>query len=52
MLVFQIGSERLHRDEVFDKPIFLDWYRQQPEEVGQLLREARQNPLLLPEFQN
>jgi len=40
MLAFQVGSERRHRDEVFDKPIFLDWYRQQPDELAQLLREA------------
>ena len=33
-----IGSGRWHRDEAFDRPIFPDWYRQQPEEVGQLLR--------------
>jgi len=40
MMAFQVGSERRHRDEVFDKPVFLDWYRQQPEEVAQLLREV------------
>lgn len=40
MLVFQVGSERGHHDEAFDKPISLDWYRQQPEEVATLLREA------------
>jgi ubiquinone/menaquinone biosynthesis C-methylase UbiE len=40
MLAFQIGNETMHRDEIFDKPICLDWYRQQPDEVVQLLREA------------
>jgi ubiquinone/menaquinone biosynthesis C-methylase UbiE len=40
MLAFQVGSGVKHLDEVFDKPIFLDWYRQQPEEVAQLLRDA------------
>lgn len=40
LLAFQVGSERMHRDEVFDKPICLDWYRQQPEEVTHLLQQA------------
>ena len=35
-----ISSGRCHRDEAFDRPIFPDWYRQQPEEVAQLLRAA------------
>jgi len=40
MLVFQVGDERGHRDEVFGKPVNLDWYRQQPDEVARLLGEA------------
>ncbi|MGH3647599.1 MAG: class I SAM-dependent methyltransferase [Micromonosporaceae bacterium] len=40
MLVFQVGDERRHRDEVFGKSVSLDWYRQQPQEVAQLLRDA------------
>jgi len=44
MLAFQVGSDRMHRDEVFDKPVCLDWYRQHPEEVAQLLREGGFEP--------
>jgi ubiquinone/menaquinone biosynthesis C-methylase UbiE len=40
MLVFQIGDERGHRAEFFGTPVSLDWYRQQPDEVAALLREA------------
>jgi hypothetical protein len=40
MLVFQVGDDRGHRDEAFGKPVALDWYRQQPDEVAQLLRDA------------
>lgn len=40
MLVFQVGDERFHRDEAFGKPITLDWYRQQPDEIVRLLRDA------------
>ncbi|HEY0453358.1 class I SAM-dependent DNA methyltransferase [Actinophytocola sp.] len=40
MLVFQIGDEQGHRDEAFGKPVALDWYRQRPDEVVQLLRDA------------
>lgn len=40
MLVFQVGDERGHRDEAFGRPICLDWYRQRPDEVAQLLRDA------------
>jgi SAM-dependent methyltransferase len=40
MLVFQIGDDRSHRDEAFGRAISLDWYRQQPDEVAQLLRDA------------
>jgi hypothetical protein len=28
------------RDEFFGTPVSLDWYRQQPDEVADLLREA------------
>jgi ubiquinone/menaquinone biosynthesis C-methylase UbiE len=40
MLAFQVGDEVRHRDEVFGKPVNLDWYRQQPDDVARLLREA------------
>jgi ubiquinone/menaquinone biosynthesis C-methylase UbiE len=40
MLVFQIGDEHTHRTELFGTPISIDWYRQQPDEVAGLLREA------------
>jgi SAM-dependent methyltransferase len=40
MLVFQVGDDRGHRDEAFGKPVALDWYRQQPDEVAPLLRDA------------
>jgi len=40
MLVFQIGEDRGHRDQVDGLVIALDWYRQQPDEVAQLLAEA------------
>jgi len=40
MLGFQVGDERGHRDEAFGKPIILDWYRQQPDEVARLLSDS------------
>ncbi|MDB1086781.1 class I SAM-dependent methyltransferase [Streptomyces sp. ACA25] len=40
MLVFQVGDERGHRTEAFGKPVCLDWYRQRPGEVAELLRDA------------
>jgi hypothetical protein len=40
MLTFQIGDEHNHRTELFGTPISIDWYRQQPDEVAGLLREA------------
>jgi ubiquinone/menaquinone biosynthesis C-methylase UbiE len=40
MLVFQIGDEHNHRTELFGTPISIDWYRQQPDEVADLIREA------------
>ncbi|TDO33811.1 methyltransferase family protein [Kribbella sp. VKM Ac-2527] len=40
MLVFQIGDEQNHRTELFGTPISIHWYRQQPDEVADLLREA------------
>lgn len=40
MLAFQVGSERNRRTELFGTPIDLEWYRQQPAEVTELLREA------------
>ncbi len=40
MLVFQIGDESAHRTEAFGSAISITWYRQQPDEVAELLREA------------
>lgn len=44
MLAFQVGGDRLHRDEAFGKPVSLDFYRQQPDDVVHLLREAGFEP--------
>ena len=38
LLVFQIGSEKRHLDEIFGKTINCDWYRQQPDDLVELLR--------------
>jgi precorrin-6B methylase 1 len=40
ILTFQIGDERRHFDEVDGLAISLDWYRQQPDEVAELLAKA------------
>ncbi|MBF9130498.1 class I SAM-dependent methyltransferase [Plantactinospora sp. S1510] len=40
MLAFQVGDDRFHLDEVFGKKINCDWYRQQPNDIVQLLRDA------------
>jgi SAM-dependent methyltransferase len=40
MLVFQIGDELRHRSELLGTPISVNWYRQQPADVADLLREA------------
>jgi SAM-dependent methyltransferase len=40
MLVFQVGDDRGHRSEAFGLPVSIDWYRQQPDEVSGLLRQA------------
>lgn len=40
MLCFQVGDEQSHRVEAFGKPIALDFYRQRPDEVARLLRDA------------
>jgi hypothetical protein len=40
MLVFQIGDERRHHSELLGTPISVNWYRQQPDDVANLLREA------------
>jgi ubiquinone/menaquinone biosynthesis C-methylase UbiE len=40
MLTFQIGDERSQYTELFGTPISLDFYRQQPNEVATLLRQA------------
>lgn len=40
LLGFQIGSDVMHRDEAFGRPVNCDWYRQQPDDVTDLLRDA------------
>ncbi|MFG1906780.1 methyltransferase domain-containing protein [Kribbella sp. NPDC048928] len=40
MLAFQVGDEHRRRTELFGTPVSLSWYRQQPDEVIALLREA------------
>ncbi|MEW9528632.1 class I SAM-dependent methyltransferase [Microbispora sp. NPDC049125] len=40
MLIFQVGDDRGHRDELDGLEISLDWYRQRPDEVADLLDEA------------
>jgi SAM-dependent methyltransferase len=44
MLGFQVGDDRGHRSEAFGRPIRLDWYRQRPDEVAELLRVAGFEP--------
>ncbi|MDW5325589.1 class I SAM-dependent methyltransferase [Plantactinospora sp. KLBMP9567] len=40
MLAFQVGDDRRHYDGVDDLTLSLDFYRQQPEEVAELLDKA------------
>ncbi|WP_412735109.1 class I SAM-dependent methyltransferase [Krasilnikovia sp. MM14-A1259] len=40
MVAFQIGDERLHRDEAFGKSVDLVFHRQQPDDVAALLTAA------------
>jgi SAM-dependent methyltransferase len=40
MLVFQIGDEQGHRSDFRGMPVSVDWYRQRPDEVADLLRDA------------
>ncbi|QSB14851.1 class I SAM-dependent methyltransferase [Natronosporangium hydrolyticum] len=40
MLAFQVGDDHRHFDNLDGLPISLDFYRQQPDEVAELLREA------------
>ncbi len=40
MLAFQVGNDVHHRDEVFGKPIDCNWYRQQPDDIVDLLHAA------------
>lgn len=44
MLVFQIGDDRGRRTDFSGTPVALDWYRQQPDEVAELLLEAGFEP--------
>lgn len=40
MVVFQVGDEQLHRTEAYGQPVSLVAYRQRPEQVAGLLRDA------------
>ena len=40
MLVFQVGDEQGHRTDFRDTRVSVDWYRQRPDDVVKLLREA------------
>lgn len=40
MLVFQIGDEQGHRTDFQGMPVSVDWYRQRPDELADLLRDA------------
>ncbi|WP_027343564.1 class I SAM-dependent methyltransferase [Hamadaea tsunoensis] len=40
MLIFQVGDEVSRRTEAFGMPIAIDWYRQQPADLAELLRSA------------
>jgi ubiquinone/menaquinone biosynthesis C-methylase UbiE len=44
MLVFQVGDDQGHRTEFSGTPVSLTWYRQQPDEVADLLRAASFEP--------
>jgi SAM-dependent methyltransferase len=40
MLVFQIGDEQGRRTDFRGTPVSVDWYRQRPDDLANLLREA------------
>ena len=40
MLAFQVGEDELHLDEAFGTAVNLTFYRQQPDEIAQLLTDA------------
>jgi SAM-dependent methyltransferase len=40
MLVFQIGDEQGHRTDFRGTPVSMDWYRQRPDDLANLLRET------------
>jgi ubiquinone/menaquinone biosynthesis C-methylase UbiE len=44
MLVFQIGDEQGHRADFRGMPVSVDWYRQRPDELANLLHEAGFEP--------
>jgi hypothetical protein len=44
MLVFQVGDEQGHRTDFHGTPVSVDWYRQQPDDLAKLLREAGFEP--------
>lgn len=40
LMVFQVGDDRLHLDDVYGTPVDLVWYRQQPDELAELVTAA------------
>jgi ubiquinone/menaquinone biosynthesis C-methylase UbiE len=40
MMVFQIGDEQGHRTDFRGTPVSVEWYRQRPDDLANLLREA------------
>ncbi|HEY0935171.1 MAG TPA: methyltransferase domain-containing protein [Trebonia sp.] len=40
MLVFQVGDDQGHRADFQGTPVSVDWYRQRPDDVADLLRAA------------
>ncbi|GAB3434267.1 class I SAM-dependent methyltransferase [Actinophytocola sediminis] len=40
MLAFQVGEDRGRHAEAFGKPVSLDWYRQQPDDIAELLHDT------------
>jgi ubiquinone/menaquinone biosynthesis C-methylase UbiE len=40
LIAFQVGDDRGHRDEAWGIPVTLDWYRQRPGEIADLLGAA------------
>lgn len=44
MLVFQVGDEQGYRTNFHGTPVSVNWYRQQPDDLTDLLRETGFKP--------